>query len=167
MTIVKENAKTYIYYHYYCFSNVQRSILKWYIIAIRMEIIFYRCGGAEVILMVAHPPFRTFFQLVSHHQFRTENAVPHRCAVRSCGRWYGSAHLCLQRYFFKFVFRKPHTAVKSLAVQWVARRVSRRFYVSIRSFTQWRHINVILVSFCGDETGVSMLPIFINVSCQL
>jgi len=28
MTIVKRNAKIYIYYHYYYFSNVQRSILK-------------------------------------------------------------------------------------------------------------------------------------------
>jgi len=61
MIIVNGNAKIYIYYHYYWFSNVQRSILKRYIIAIWMEIIFCRCGGAEVILMV------------SHHQYCTEN----------------------------------------------------------------------------------------------
>jgi len=85
MTIVNGNAEIYIYYHYYCFSNIQRSILKWYIIAIRMEIIFYQWRGAEVILMVLHHLFSTFFQPVPQHQFRTENAVLHRCTVRKCG----------------------------------------------------------------------------------
>jgi len=45
MTIVNGNAKIYIYYHYYYFSNVKTSILKWYNITIQMEIIFCRCGG--------------------------------------------------------------------------------------------------------------------------
>jgi len=77
----------YIYYHYYCFSNVQRSIQKWYIIAIRIDIIFCRCGGTEDILMVPHPPFRTFFSAgsASSIQHRKCGSAPVRGAVvRKC-----------------------------------------------------------------------------------
>jgi len=46
---------------------------------------------AEVILVVPHPPFRTFF----FSRFRTINSAPkmrfHTGA--RCGRWCGSAHL--------------------------------------------------------------------------
>jgi len=54
-----------------------------------MEIIFCRCGGAEVTYGGSAP----FFQPVPNHQFRTEIAVPHWCAVRRFRRWCGSAHL--------------------------------------------------------------------------
>jgi len=87
MTIVNGNAKRYIYYHHYYFSNVLGSILKWYVITIRMEIIFCRSGGSEVILMVPHPPFRTFFFI----RFRTINSAP---KMRfHIGARCGSAHL--------------------------------------------------------------------------
>jgi len=79
MTIVNGNAKTYIYYYYYCFSNVPRSI-KWYNIAIQVEIIFCRCGSYFWWFRTLHSA--PFFQPVPDHQFRTEIAVPHRCAVQ-------------------------------------------------------------------------------------
>jgi len=63
-----------------------KTLLKWYIIAIRMEIIFCWCGVTEVILMVPHSLFRTIFQPVSHHQLRTENAVLHRCTMQKVVR---------------------------------------------------------------------------------
>jgi len=93
MTIVNGNAKIYIYYHYYCFSNVQRSILKWY----NIEMIFCWCGDAKIIFDISAP----FIPNLFFSRFRTsishKGAVPHRCAVRRCGRWCGSAHLCGRR----------------------------------------------------------------------
>jgi len=44
-----------------------------------MEIIFCRCGGTEVILMVPHLLFRTIFLAGSAPSIPAENAVPHRC----------------------------------------------------------------------------------------
>jgi len=40
----------------------------------------------KLLLMVPHPPFRTFFQPVLFHQFSSEIAVPHRCKVRKVVR---------------------------------------------------------------------------------
>jgi len=51
MTILNGNAEIYIYYHFYCFSSDERSILKWYIIAIQMEIIFCRCGSYFLVVL--------------------------------------------------------------------------------------------------------------------
>jgi len=86
---VNENANIYIIITNIVFQTFKintKMVLQY--IVIRMEIIICRCGGTKVIFGGFAPPFRTFFQPVSHHQFSTEIAVPHRCAeVPSAHLW--------------------------------------------------------------------------------
>jgi len=88
MTIVNRNAKRYICYHYYCFLNVQRSELKWYSIAVQMEIIFCRCGGAEVIFDGSAPFIPNLFST-----FFINSAAKIRFRTAEGGAACGSTHL--------------------------------------------------------------------------
>jgi len=90
------------------FSNVQRSILKWYNIAIQMEIIFCRCGGRKLFLVVPHSSFHTLFQLVPHHQFRTK--ITNRCEGSEVPTS-GYQHL-LQKPFFNL----PNFSINKISI---------------------------------------------------
>jgi len=152
MAIVNGNAKIYMYYHFYCFSNVQRSILKWYIISIWMKIVFSQCGGAEVILMLLHPPFHTFLKPIPHQ--KCSSTPVHSVEVPT-----SAYNVAFSNLFRNPILRSNHSLFSEF---WCETSVSRRFYVSMRSFTQWRHINVILASFFRDETGVSMYQLILT-----
>jgi len=50
---VNGNSKIYIYYHHYCFSNVHRSMLKWYNIKWKYNTLFNNMGIIHVPIMMA------------------------------------------------------------------------------------------------------------------
>jgi len=111
MTVVNGNAKMYVYYHYSCFSKLK----------INTKMIHYCYSNGNNFLSMRR--CRSYFDGSApfFSRFHTISFTP---KMRfQTGAWCESAHLCLQRYVtFSNLFRKPHTAVKSLAVQRILMR---------------------------------------------